>query len=217
MRLLAWFFGLMAVILGIWFVWGGGFEERFTLRGSVEYLETAGSFAWLLGWGLLVADILLPIPGTVVMSALGWVYGPVLGGLLAGTGSMLSGLAAYGLCRLLGQRTARFLLGDRDYVRGHDLFEKGGGWVVCLSRALPILPEAVACTAGLVRMPFGRFFLALACGSLPMGFVFGWVGAAGHDEPAMAIGLSLLLPVVLWVLSRLLSRRLERKVESEHE
>jgi uncharacterized membrane protein YdjX (TVP38/TMEM64 family) len=217
MRLIAWFVGLMALILGIWALWGGALEERFSFEGTIAALEAGGAWAWLVGWGLLVSDVLLPVPGTVVMSALGWVYGVWVGGLLAALGSFLAGMAAYGLGRLLGPRGALFLLGPRDLERGRRWFEHGGGWLVCLSRALPLLPEAVACTAGLVRMPLGRFMLALACGSLPMGCVFAWIGATGRDAPGLAMGLSLGLPVVLWLLSRLLSRRVEMRVEQSHE
>lgn len=217
MRLLLWFLFLMAAVLGVWVILGGSFEERFTLEGSIRALEGWGASAWLVGWGLLLSDILLPVPGTVVMSALGWIYGALIGGILAATGSFLAGVGAYGLGRLFGERGARRLLGERDFIRGHRLFDHGGGWFVCLSRALPLLPEAVACTAGLVRMPFRRFVVALACGSLPMGFVFAWVGATGKEAPLVALVLSLGLPVVLWLLSRLLSRRLEMRVEQSHD
>ena len=215
MRLLLWFVALSGLILGIWGVWGGGMEDRFTLKGSVDILQNSGTHAWLVGWMLLLSDVVMPIPGTVVMSALGYIYGTLLGGLLAAVGSMLAGLAAYGACRLMGERAARWILGEKDYKRGHQWFDNGGGWLVCLSRALPILPEVVACTAGLVRMPFKRFVIALACGSLPMGFVFAAIGSAGHDQPAMAMVLSLAFPAVLWTVARLLIRRLEKRQEEK--
>ncbi len=215
MRLLLWFVLFSGLILGIWGVWGGGMEERFTLEGSVAYLEESGPYAWLAGWLLLLSDVVMPIPGTVVMSALGFIYGTLLGGLLAAAGSMLAGLAAYGACRLMGERAAHWILGEKDYKRGHQWFDNGGGWLVCLSRALPILPEVVACTAGLVRMPFKRFVIALACGSLPMGFVFAAIGSAGHDQPGLAMVLSLAFPAVLWTVARLLIRRLEKRQEEK--
>lgn len=213
MRLLAWFLGITILILAAWVLWGEGLEARFTLQGTVAYLEGTGSYAWLVAWALLISDVILPVPGTVVMSALGWMYGPLLGGLLSVIGSVLSGLTAYGVCRLAGDRGARWLLGEKDQLRGRKWFEKGGVWLVCVSRSLPILPEVVACSAGLLRMPFRRFLLALICGSLPMGFVFAWVGSAGKEEPLLAMLLSLLLPAVLWACARLILRRLEKEEE----
>ena len=217
MRLLGWFFGLMALVLASWMIWGGAWEARFSLEGAVDELDAAGSSAWAWGMGLLVGDVVLPIPGTVVMSALGWIYGPLVGGFLAALGSTLAGAIACGLCRVSGERGARWIRGEKDRGRGHRMFERAGGWIVCLSRALPLLPEAVACTAGLVRMPFKKFLIALICGSFPMGFVFAWVGATGRESPSLAFGLSLGLPVLLWVASRLLSRRFEKRVESGDE
>ncbi len=208
MRLLLWFVALAGVILATWLVWGGAWEERFSLEGSVAAIKAAGPWAWAAGVGLLVADVLVPIPGTVVMSALGLVYGPWIGGLVAAGGSMAAGLAAYGLCRLLGERIARRILGDLDFEKGRLLFARGGGWMVALSRCLPILPEAVACTAGLVRMPFGRFVAALACGSVPVGFLFAAIGAAGRSVPGWALVFSLGAPAVLWVVAGRIHRRL---------
>lgn len=202
MRLLAWFVLVSLVMLGIWIGFGSGLEEHFSLEGSVAWLESSGKWAWAAGFGLLVGDVVLPVPGTVVMSALGWIYGAIVGGLIAAAGSVCAGLMGYGLCRAMGEGVARRLLGDLDFEKGKVLFGRGGAWMVVLSRALPILPEAVACTAGLVRMPFGRFFGALVCGSAPMGFLFAWIGAEGRDAPGWALGFSLLVPAVFWGLAR---------------
>ncbi len=125
----------------------------------------------------------------------------------------MAGLAAYGACRLMGEKPAKFILGRKDFERGKLWFASGGGWLVCLSRSLPILPEAVACTAGLVRMPFRRFLISLLCGSLPMGFIFAGVGAAGKDDPGLAMLLSLILPAILWFISKWLIRRWEKSHE----
>lgn len=211
MRLVIWMIALAAVVLAVWGVWGEGMERGFSLAGTVAWLEKQDSFAWLMGWGLLVSDVILPVPGTVVMSALGWVYGWWLGGLLAAAGSFCAGSAAYGLCRLLGERGARFLLGEKDLERGRKWFESGGGLLVAVSRSLPILPEIVACTAGLVGMPWRRFAPALACGCLPMGFIFAAIGAAGREAPSGALAASLVLPALLWWVARLAGKRLDGK------
>lgn len=202
MRLILWFFGLSGVVLATWMLWGGGWEEGFTLAGSVAWLERAGPWAWAAGIGLLAADLVLPVPGTVVMSALGFTYGTMAGGMIAAVGSAGAGLCGYGVGRMIGEKAARRILGDLDFEKGRLIFARGGGWMVALSRALPILPEAVSCTAGLVRMPFGRFMGSLACGSLPVGFLYAWIGAAGRDAPGWALGFSLLVPAICWLVAR---------------
>ena len=199
MRLALWFLGLAALVLGTWLVWGGEWDEQFTLEGSVKWLESAGPWAWAAGISLLAGDLLLPVPSTIVISALGFIYGVLWGGVIAAVGLMVAGLCGYGVGRLFGEGVARRWLGDRDYEKGKLLFAAGGGWVVALSRALPILPEVISCTAGLVRMSFKRFVVSLACGSVPMGFLFAAIGQTGREAPVWAIGLSLLVPAVLWL------------------
>ncbi len=202
MRLLLWFIALAVLILVVWAIWGGAWETHFTLAGAASWLRQAGPWAWAAGIGLLAADLVLPVPGTIVMSALGLVYGALLGGLVAAAGSMLAGLCGYGVGRLVGEKAARKLLGDHDFERGRLLFSRGGAFMIALSRAIPILPEALSCTAGLVRMPFHSFLAALACGSIPVGFLFAWIGAVGRDAPAWALAFSIGVPVLLWLLVR---------------
>lgn len=201
MRLALWFLALAALVLGTWLIWGGGWEEQFTLAGSVKWLESAGPWAWAAGIFLLIVDLALPVPSTVVISALGYLYGVVLGGCIAAIGLMASGMLGYGLGRCFGEGVARKWLGDRDFEKGKGLFASGGGWAVALSKALPILPEVISCTAGLVRMPLQRFVISLACGSVPMGFLFAAIGHLGHDAPGWTLWLSLILPAILWALA----------------
>ena len=136
------------------------------------------------------------------MSALGLAYGTWLGGLYAAAGTMLAGLVAYALSRWLGRPLALRLAGEEGLRAGEGLFARGGAWLVAGSRCLPILPEAVACLAGLHRMPFRTFLFALACGSVPTGFLFAGIGALGQAEPAWALGLSVVVPVALWLAAR---------------
>ena len=99
------------------------------------------------------------------------------------------------------------LMGAKGYDQGRRLFAgTSGGLVVALSRCLPLLPEVIACMAGLAHMPPARFFTALATGCVPMGFLFAWIGAAGRDSPGLAIGLSILIPAVLYGLALLVIR-----------
>lgn len=197
------FIGLLGLLLaGIivpFLIWGEQFDAVLSLGGARHWMESYGSWAWAAGIVLLIADILLPIPSTVVMSALGWMYGWWLGGLAAAAGSFASGIVAYGLCRWLGRPVALWLAGEEGLQHGEALFAQKGGWLVALSRWMPVLPEAVACLAGLARMRWSTFILSLACGSLPLGFAFAAIGDLGHASPSWAIALSAFLPVALWL------------------
>lgn len=199
--------GLAVFFLLGWALFGEGLEEMWDVENLAGRFEEAKGWAWLLGILLLLLDLLLPIPGTVVMSALGVVYGFWLGGLLSAIGSMFAGMLGYGVGRFFDEKFAKKWLGERDFEKGRSLFERSGPWVVAMSRALPILPEVLACMAGLLRMPFGKFLIALACGSVPMGFLFAWIGTVGRDQPAWGLAFSLGVPAVLWGVAALMRKR----------
>lgn len=205
-----WFvFLFLAFLIVISFLlWGDSFTAFFEEGRAVKILEEYGSISWLVGILILIGDLFLPLPATLIMSALGYLYGPVIGGLLSVIGNFLSGVVAYGICISLGERGALFILGQKDFDKGRTVFNARGGWIVALSRWLPIVPEVVACMAGLNRMDAGRFSIALLCGSLPLGFVFAWIGHSAKADPEIAIALSALLPAILWMGAQYLLRRL---------
>jgi uncharacterized membrane protein YdjX (TVP38/TMEM64 family) len=193
---------LLAGTIGPWLIWGEAFDRSFSLVGTLTWLRELGPWAAAAGVGLLVADIALPIPSTIVMSALGATYGFWVGSLLSILGSMLAGLTAYGLARWAGRPAAIWIAGEDSLVRTEELFARGGAWLVLTSRWLPILPEAVACLAGLARMPFRTFFWALTVGSVPLGLTFAWIGTLTEDREGLALALSAGLPIGAWLLSQ---------------
>ena len=210
MRFTLLFVGLVTIVLVPFFIWGDTLMNFFSEEGSIAWLKSYGQWAWAIGILLLISDLFLPMPATIIMSALGYIYGPIVGGLISAGGSFVSGALGYWLCRLLGERAAIKILGMKEYERGRNMSTKVGGWVVALSRWLPVFPEVVACMAGLVRMPTRYFYLALISGSLPLGFAYAIVGSAGVDFPLLAVGLSACLPPVIWFLvSRVLKTRLD--------
>ena len=199
---------LLAVLIILSFLlWGEWFTEIFGQENAIQHLSSYGSWAWAFGMLLLIADLFLPLPGTIIMSALGYIYGPFFGGLLASLGNVLSGMLAYWLCRSIGRKGARWILGEKDLLKGEALFQKQGGWIVAISRWLPIIPELVACMAGLNQMRAGTFFTALICGSIPLGFVFAYIGYEGIDNPTLAIILSAVLPAILWLIAQQFLRK----------
>lgn len=207
MRLLVLFIALAVVVLVIFAIWGDNLMLIFSHEGTIDWLNAFGNWAWAAAIILLMSDILLPLPATLIMSALGFIYGPVAGGFIASIGSFLAGSLGYWLCRLVGENAALALLGKKDFEKGKKLSMNIGGWIVALSRWLPVFPEVIACMAGLTRMPAAKFHVALLCGSLPMGFTYAVVGYSGISDPWLAIFLSACLPPVIWLLVSTFFRR----------
>lgn len=202
---------LIVTVLLPFGLWGDAFEQAFTGDEAVSKLREMGPHAWLTAIGLLVADIALPVPSSAIMAALGMIYGPWLGGLIAATGSTLAGLIGYLLCRGFGRPVARWLAGDAMLSYGHGLFLRSGTWLVALSRWQPVLPEVIACLAGLSKMPVRVFMFALLCGTLPLGFVFAAIGHGGQSYPLLTLALSALAPLLLWLVFRPVFRRVQNR------
>jgi len=206
MRLMWIFLGLAALLLIPFFLWAESLG--FNQAGAIEWLNRFGNWAWAAGIGLFISDLVLPIPGTAVMAGLGFIYGPILGGAISAFGSFLAGAVAFNLCRLAGRPAAVWLVGEKDLQRGEQMFTRIGGWLVAVSRWLPLFPEVIACMAGMVGMPRKLFYLALLCGSAPLGFVYASVGSAGTQRPGLALLISAALPPLLWlILGRWITRR----------
>ncbi len=202
----------LAVTVALPFVfWGDQFEAAFSADGSVQWLRDFGPYAWISAIGLLVADLVLPIPTTAVMAGLGIIYGPFIGGLVGTAGSVIAGLTGYWLCRWFGRPIAERLAGQTMLNYGQRLFDNAGGWLVALSRWQPILPEVISCIAGLSRMRAGHFLIALICGSAPMGFVFALIGHTGQQSPLLTLGFAAIAPVIIWFLMRPLLRRISQQ------
>lgn len=189
------FFALPLLILG------NVYDVRFSGESGISRLKEYGHFAWAIGMGLIVVDLVLPIPATAIMSALGYLYGAVLGGLAGGTGSMIAGLIAYFSTRLMGRRAAVFLAGEKDLNRVEKFFARRGALAVAITRPMPILPEVTSCLAGMAGMPLRIYVISLACGSLSTGFVFATVGALGVSQPWVAIVASYIVPLLLYAIA----------------
>lgn len=189
---------LVATVAIPFLIWGDALESGFSGDGAVDWLRGHGALAPAAAVGLMSADILLPIPSSAVMGALGILYGPLVGGAIASAGMVLAGLLGYGLCRLFGRPLAHRLMGARQLEDGERRFRRHGAWIVVLSRWIPVAAEVIVFAAGLSGMPLRRFGAALVCGSVPLGFFYAFLGHQGADRPVLTLLVCLLLPALLW-------------------
>lgn len=171
-------------------------------------LRGYGGWAWAVGLALIWADLLLPVPQTAVIAALGVIYGPLLGGVLGSLGLITGGLLSYGLMFTAARRLVHRSAGRRAIRRMERVFSRNGAWAIVLTRGLPYsVPEAVNVLAGLTGMPVAKFTAALTVGSVPTAFAFAAIGAGWADRPALALVVSYVLPIPLLPLALYLLRR----------
>ncbi len=206
---------IVFVLLTPYFIWHDEMDAYFASESYQEWLGSVRPYAWLVAIGLIVSDLFLPIPAAPIMAIMGTLYGTLVGGLIATAGSMLAGLVAYGLSRLLGMRAARMLASDSELDDLQRFFDSWGAAGIIASRALPVVPEVMTILAGLAKMHFARFMLALTLGSVPVGFAFAWVGQAGGASSSMLLILTL-IPAIAWcVYVAIASRRRAKLFEKE--
>ena len=192
-------FILIAVFFIVGFeLWGSFFDILFSQAECGRWFVRIKPWAWAAGIGLLLTDLVLPIPATGIMAALGSVYGVWMGALIAAAGSTAAGLAGYALARLIGRRVTRLLASDEELHRFKAVFDSWGGAAIIVSRCLPVLPEVLSILAGLARMSLSRFVPALLLGTLPTSFLFAYMGDVSSEMPAYGMAFAVLAPLLFW-------------------
>ena len=136
MRVLRLFLVLAVLVLIPFLVWGGKFMALFEGEAARKFVLDCGAWGWLVVIGLLIGDLFLPIPATGVMSAAGYVYGPWIGGIISVTGSFLSGMLAFALCRRLGHRAAVWLAGEKGLAENPRSTRASGQAAKCAASGL---------------------------------------------------------------------------------
>ena len=197
---------IVFLLLGPYFIWHEQMDAYFGSEDYQQWLASIRPYAWAIAIGLIVSDLFLPIPAVPIMAAMGALYGAAVGGLIATAGTMLAGLVAYGLSRLLGLKAARFLASEDELADFQRFFDSWGAAGIIASRALPVVPEVMTLLAGLAKMHIGRFVLALALGSIPVGFVFAWLGDTAEISSSLLLALTL-IPACAWCVYVVIASR----------
>jgi uncharacterized membrane protein YdjX (TVP38/TMEM64 family) len=157
-------------------------------------LRGAGLAAAALGVGLLVADVVLPVPSSLVMIAHGAVFGAGLGALLSLVGGVGATLVGFGLGRRGGALLTRFV-SPQERATADRLLQRWGALAIIVTRPVPLLAETVAVLAGASSLGWGKVTLAALAGTAAPAVIYALAGAA----PAGAGNGSLVLIVVIGI------------------
>ncbi|NLS09123.1 TVP38/TMEM64 family protein [Nesterenkonia sp. MY13] len=128
---------LIAAILGMaWVVFNVDLPPVRELQAMIADLGWAG---WIVFVILCAIVAITPIPVTIVAVAGGFLFGVVIGSVLAVAGVFLGAWGAYWLARGLGKKTVLRLLGrHRERVEEH--LTRAGFEAVCILRLMPGVP-----------------------------------------------------------------------------
>lgn len=204
---------LLSAVLVPFVIWGDTLETA-----APSWLAANQAPLWIAGLGiaLLIADVLLPIPSSVVAMALCWSLGPWVGGLCVALGSFLSFATGYGLGRVVPEAKLRAWIGATTW----DLVRHRAGrtelWWIVLSRPLPVFAELSAVMAGVWRLSLLRTLSAAAAASVALGALYGSSAWLGTQSPSTVLTLFILscLPTTFWLLHRWWQQRVVARTQA---
>lgn len=197
---------MLAVILVPFALWGEVLDAA--APGWMQAQDARLAIA-ALGIALLIADVLLPVPGSVVAVALCWSLGPWWGGTCVALGYLLAFVTGYGLGRLVPELRLRAWIGPRLWDRTRTQARQRALWWIVAARPLPVLSELSALLAGVLRVPLRLALPCAAAASIAVGALYGYSVQLGRGEPGLAAMLLAMcaLPAALWLVHRIVLRR----------
>ena len=154
---------------------------------------------------LLAADVVLPIPSSLVGTMLGTVLGGWLGTLVAAAGLTIGCVLGYALGWTIGNSATHRLVGADAAQRASAWLERYGVAALIICRAVPILAEASIITAGALRMAPARALTAVTLSNVGISAVYATLGAAAADKWGflLAFALAVALPGAVLAAARL--------------
>jgi uncharacterized membrane protein YdjX (TVP38/TMEM64 family) len=164
-------------------------------------LQGAPLWAAAAGVGLLMIDVVLPVPSSLVMIAHGAAFGPLLGASLSLVGSLGAALLGFAVGRRGGPLLDRLVGGD-ERCRADALLDRWGVLAIVVTRPVPLLAETTVVLAGASGLGWRRAAVAALIGGAPAAVLYALAGsvAAGLANPAAVFALVLLLAGATWAL-----------------
>jgi uncharacterized membrane protein YdjX (TVP38/TMEM64 family) len=165
---------------------------------------------------LLIADVLLPVPSSIVMVAHGALFGVLWGTILSLLGSV--GAAAFGFA--IGRRGGALLervVTPAERARASSILVRWGTLAIIVTRPVPLLAETVAIMAGASTMSWRAVIMASIAGSLPPSLLYALTGAAvaNLQNTALMFGIVLLVAGLFWLIGIRFSHKEAPKAQNE--
>jgi uncharacterized membrane protein YdjX (TVP38/TMEM64 family) len=181
------------------------------LTDPSPWMQRGGWVAALVGVGLLVADVFLPVPSSLVMIAHGALFGVWVGMLLSLIGSVGAALLGFAVGRRGGPLLER-LVSQGERARVDLMLQRWGALAIVITRPVPLLAETVAILAGASPLGWGRVTLAAIAGSLPGALLYALAGAmaASFWSGVLVLGLVLLVAAFFYMINHWLELRVAK-------
>jgi len=160
--------------------------------------------------GVLAADILLPVPSSLVSTVAGARLGLLGGTLVSWLGLTTGACFGFWLARAFGRPLAARLSTPADLDEMDRLAGRYGGLILIGTRALPVLAEAAVLLLGTTKWSWRLFLPTVAVSNLGIAVVYSALGhfATSYGELPLALIASIALPLAAaFVARRVLAHR----------
>lgn len=148
--------------------------------------------------GLLVVDLLLPVPSSVVCTLAGAILGSIMGVLVCWIGLNLSALLGYLLSRWLGPRFVKKFSSEETIAETISWVERFGPWGLVVCRSLPVLAEASVFFVGMHSMQSKRFWPPVVFANLGISITYCTMGGFAAEQGwfVTAVAIAIAAPVI---------------------
>jgi len=150
---------------------------------------------------LLFADLFIAVPTMTIIILAGYFIGFELASFYVFTGLFSASVTGYFLSRLYGEKLLLKINKDeKQIVQMKEVFNEHGTLMLVIARALPMLPEITSCLAGTCKMPFYKYLLAWAIGSIPYLLLIAYAGSISDlSNPKPALYTAFSITGCLWL------------------
>lgn len=180
------------------------------LTDPSDRLNEGGIGAAVLGAGLLLADVFIPIPSSVIMIAHGAVFGILWGTLLSWSASVGGAMIGWWVGHR-GSGLMNRIVSPAEKESAHAFLHRWGVMAIVISRFIPVIAETVAIMSGTTPLGWKRVLIAASIGTLPAALIYAIAGTVTTD---LASGFLVMIGVVILAAATwLIGKRL---VEPEH-
>jgi uncharacterized membrane protein YdjX (TVP38/TMEM64 family) len=155
---------------------------------------------------LLVSDVLLPVPASVVMLANGVLFGFLPGASISLCGAMGASLLGFTLGRV-GTRFVEPRISAFERARFDALLGRWGILAIAITRPVPIVAETVSILAGTSSMRLRGYSFASLLGTMPTAVLYAYAGSGIWREVSAIGQMGALAAVVLFAVGAHLVRQ----------
>ncbi len=180
-----------------------------------ELLLNAGIWGYFLFIIILLLSIPLPIPSTPIAFAGGYVYGIVVGTILALIAAIIGSTIQFYLVRRFGRPLAERFVHEHHLEHFEHLIQKRGISAALVSYAIPIFPsDAISLMLGLTPIRVHTLLLVVIFGSIPRYIIVNVLGNDIYAGFSVRTGIALFL-MVAFILIAVFRERLKKLMFKE--